>query len=71
MPWHGKVCALALLVVCPVAAAVTITGSVVDETGIPIAGARVSVDTTTATTAATTDAAGVSASNFRRLVTIS
>jgi Carboxypeptidase regulatory-like domain len=51
---------LFLLTVNMAAAAVTITGSVVDETGNPVAGARVTAeapDTTSA--AATTDAAGV------------
>ena len=51
---------LFLLTVNIAAAAVTITGSVVDETGNPVAGARVTAEASdTASVAATTDAAGV------------
>src|SRR5580704_17745507 len=51
---------LLLLTASIAAAAVTITGSVVDETGVPVAGARVTAEVPeTAPVAATTDAAGV------------
>jgi hypothetical protein len=63
---EGKVCALAWLAMataCAASGAVTIAGSVVDETGNPVAGARVIADSPEpgggVLAAATSDAAGV------------